>query len=129
GRTIRTDRQADRAADLEVRAGRRAQVRRRLAQIAQLDVVPTRELDELRIVSEPNVEAVLEVETVRDTRPEQRAPVRGKAAALRDDTDEGGVGVEGERVLHASDDRDAVLRLPHALRVEDRAARLAPVAY
>ena len=87
------------------------------------------ELDELRIVLEPDVQAVLEIESSRDTCAQQRAPVRRKASALSDDPDERGVRVEAKRVVDARDDRDAVLGLAGALRVEDRGDGLTPVAH
>ena len=61
---------------------------RRLAQVAQLDAVPRRESGQLGIVGDELVQAVLDVEPVRDAALQQLAPGRREAAALRRDADE-----------------------------------------
>ena len=128
-RAVRADREHDRRVDVEVRAGRGAEVRWGLAEVTQLDVVPARELDQLRVVLQAHVEAVLDVEAFRDAGAKKRPPVGGEASALRDDADERRVRVEAEGVVDARDDRDAVVRLPRAPRVEDGYVGLAPVAH
>ena len=99
---------------LEVLAGRHVQIRRRPAQVAQLDAVLPRELDELGVGGEELVQAVLDVEPVRDARADQFAERRREAAAGGRDADERGGRLEAERVVDRADDREALLRLPRA---------------
>jgi hypothetical protein len=60
------------------------------------------------------------VQAFRDAGLEQRAPGRREAPALGGDADEGCGRREGERVVDRRDDRNAALRLPSPLRVEQR---------
>ena len=84
---------------------------------------------ELVVVAEEHVQAVLDVEPVRDAALQQVDPRRREASALRGDADERGVRVEAERIVDRADDRDAVLRVARrARRVEDRDDVVAPVA-
>ena len=87
-RAVGADGQRDPRRDLEVLAGRDVQVGRRLAQVAQLDAVLARELDQLRVLGDELVQAALEVEAGRDRLLQQLAPGRREAAALRGDADE-----------------------------------------
>ena len=119
-RAVGADRQHDRRAELQVRAGRDVQVGGRLAQVAQPDAVPRRELAQLGIVGEELVQAVLDVEAFAIALFEQLAPGRREAAALRRDADERGRRLEAERLVDRADDRDPVLRLARLRRVEDR---------
>ena len=79
----------------EVLAGRHVQAGRRLAQVAQLDAVARRELDELRVVGDELVQAVLDVEARRDAALQQLAPRRREAPAAVRDADERGGRVVG----------------------------------
>ena len=88
-----------------------------------------RELGQPRNVVEANVQAVLEVESVRDARLQEFLPVTGKVAALRDDADECRIRVVGQRVLDRADDGDAVVGLAGTLGIEHRHNGLAPVAH
>ena len=54
-RAVGADREHDLRIDLEVRAGRRTEIGRRLAQVAELDAVTTSEVDELRVVVQADV--------------------------------------------------------------------------
>ena len=103
--------------------------RRRLAQVAQLDVVPARELDELGVVRQELVQPVLDVEALRDARADLLAERRREAAARGRDADERRVRVEAERVVDGADDREALLGLPRALGVEQRGDLLRRVAH
>ena len=85
------------------------------------------ERDQLRIVVEEDVQAVLDVEPARDAGAEQLDPRRRKAAALRRYADERRRRPVGERVVERADDRHAVLGLSRSLRVEDRDHVLGPV--
>ena len=71
----------------------------RLAQVAELDAVPRRELGQLRVVGEELVQAVLEVEPLRDAALQQLAPRGREASALGRDADERGRRAEAERVV------------------------------
>ena len=128
-RAVGTNSEDDRRVGFEVRSGRSAQVPGRLAQIAQLDTVLLGQLGEAGNVVQANVEAVLEIETLDDAAFQQLLPVAGEVTALRDDADERGVRTEGERVVDGADDRDTVLALAGALRVEHRDDRVAPVTH
>src|SRR5205823_12238404 len=119
-RAVRADREHDLRVELEVLPRRDVQVGRRLAQVAELDAVPARELDEPRVVGEELMQAVLDVEPLGHARAQQLTPGRGEAASLRGDADESSRRVEAERVVDATHHRDAVLGLTRALRVEDR---------
>ena len=99
----------------------------RPAQVAELDAVSRSELGQLRVVGDELVQAVLEIEALRDAALQQLAPRGREAATLRRDADERGRRVEAERVVDAPDDRDAVVRLSRARRVEDRDDRLGAV--
>src|SRR5262249_45578441 len=105
---------------LEVLAGRHVQVRRRLAEISQLDLVLAGELDQLRVSGEELVQAVLDVEAFRDARADLLAERRRKAAAGGRDPDERGRGVEAQRLVHRADDREPLLGLSRPLGVEQR---------
>ena len=100
----------------------------RLAQVAQLDAVLARELDQLRVVAQELVQAVLDVEPARDAALQELAPRRREAAARRGDADERRRRVEAERVVDGADDRDPLVGLPRPLRVEDRDDRVGAVA-
>ena len=65
-RAVGADREDDPRGELEVRAGRDVQTVGRLAQVAQLDTVARRELDQLGVVLEVLVQAVLDVEPCCD---------------------------------------------------------------
>ncbi len=126
-RTVGADRQDDRRVDLEVRARRRAQVARRLAEIAQFDSAFAGELGEIRNVVEPDVQPVLDVEPLPDTALQQVLPIARKVAALGDDSDEGRVRLVLHPLVDGSDDGDSVLARSCTFRVEDRHDRLPPV--
>ena len=118
-RAVRADREHVPGRLLEVGAGRDVQARRRAAQVAQLDAVAAGELAQLLVVGEELVQAVLDVQATLDRGAQQLAPRGREAAAGGGDADEGGLGLEAERVADAADDRDAALRLPRPRRVED----------
>jgi hypothetical protein len=126
-RAVGADGQHDRGVDLEVRAGCGAQIVGRLAQVAQLDAVLVGQLGQAGDVVEADVEAVLEVEPMRDAALEQLLPVARKPAALSDDADERGIRPVLHPLVDGRDDRDAVVALAGALCVEDRDNGLAPV--
>src|SRR5207244_5411765 len=84
-RAVRADGEHDPRRVREVLAGRDVQAGRRLAQVAQLDAVATRQLGQLRIVGNELVQAVLDVEALRDRALQQVAPGRREAPALRRD--------------------------------------------
>jgi len=90
--------------------------------------VPPRQLSQLRVVGQEHVQAVLDVEPFHDARAEDVHPRRREAAALRGDAHGGRVRVEGERVVHGADHREALVRLPRPLRVENRDDGLRRVA-
>ena len=98
-RAVRPDGQHDRRVHLEVLSGGGAEIGRWFAQVSELHPVLRRELGQPRNVVEANVQAVLEVEPVRDARLQEFLPVTGKVAALRDDADECRIRVVGQRVL------------------------------
>ena len=127
-RAVGADGEHDRRVHFQVGAGRRAEIGRRLAEIAELDFAGACELDELVVVREPDMETVLEVQTVLDATLQQRAPVGGEPAALRDDTDERGVRLQRKRIVDGGDDRNAVHRFAGVRRVQNRDDGLAPVA-
>src|SRR5215210_5380897 len=126
-RTVGADREDDPRRHSKVCAGRDVEVAGRLAEVAQLDAMPRRQLRELGIVGDELVEAVLDVETLRDRRLEQLAPLRRKATALRRDADERGRRVEAQRVGDGGDYGDPVVRLARVRRVEDRDDRIGAV--
>ena len=86
------------------------------------------QLDQLRVVGQVFVQAVLDVETGRDCVPEQLAPRRRKTAALGGDSDEGGGRLVRDGVGDRSDDRDPLVALPHPLGVENDHRRVVGVA-
>ena len=65
------------------------------------------------------MQAVLEVQSLREAALQQLAPRGREAAALGRDADDRGRRTEGECLVHRGDDRDAALRLPRARRVEE----------
>src|SRR5438309_9847191 len=87
-RAIGADGEHDRRVDVEIRSGRGAEIRRRLAQVAQLDAAFARELDEARDVPQADVQAVFEVEPVLDAFAQQGAPIGREMSTLSDDADE-----------------------------------------
>src|SRR5919204_639043 len=113
--------------NLEVLAGGDIEAGRRPAQVAQLDAVARRELDQLRVVVQELVQTVLDVEPLGDRRLQQLAPGRRGTAAPGGDADERGGRVEAERVVDRRHDRDAVLRLARPGGVEDRHGRVGRV--
>ena len=119
-RAVRADREHDLRRDRQVRAGGDVQVGRRAAQVAQLDAVARRQLDQLRVVRQELVQAVLDVQALRRCSSQQLAPRRREAAALGRDADDRRRRAEAERVVDRADDRDAALGLPRARRVEER---------
>ena len=120
-RAIRPDRQDDRRRHLEVLAGRDVQVGRRLSQVAQGDVVLSRELDELGVGGQELVQAVVDVEAVRDAGADLVEERRREPAARGRDADERGVGAEGQRILDRADDREAEPSLSPARSVSSSA--------
>src|SRR6185437_16888475 len=104
-RTVGAHRQDDRRVDLEVLTRGGTQVRRRLAQVSQLGTVLRRELSEAGYVPQAHVQAVLEIEAMRDAAFQQLLPVARKATALGDDADERRVRLEGEGFVDRADDR------------------------
>src|SRR3954463_13675082 len=127
-RAVRAHRQDNRRVDLEILTGRSAQVGRRLAQVSELDAVLPRELGQPGNVPQTHVQAVLEIEAVRDAALQQLLPIARKAAPLGDDADQCRIRLEGEGLVDRADDRHAVLRLSGTLRVEHRNNVVAPVA-
>ena len=127
-REVGPDREHDPRRYVEVRAGRHVQIRRRLAQVARLDLVLARELDEVGVGGQELVQAVLDVEPFGDARADLLAERRREASARGGDADERSVRVEAERVVDGADDREA-FPVPRALRVEQRDNLLRRVAH
>ena len=128
-RAVGADGEDDPRVELEVRAGRDVQTVGRLAQVAQLDTVARGELDQLGVVLQVLVQAVLDVEPCRDALLQQLAPGGREAAALGGDADERRRRAEGEAVLDRADDRDALVALARALGVDDRHGRVGAVLH
>jgi hypothetical protein len=100
-----------------------------LAQVAELDAVPARELLEVRILRQEHVQAVLDVEPGLDAFLQQIDPGGRKASALGGDADERRVRAVLLGVGDRADDRNAVFGVALlACRVEDRRHVVAPVA-
>src|SRR5205085_7011664 len=127
-RTVGADGEDDARVDPQVLAGDRREVGRRAAQVAELDAVTARQLDEPRVVAEEDVQAVLDVEAALDAGANQLDPLRREAAALRRDADERRRRAERQRLLDRADDRQAVLALARARGVEDGDDVVAAVA-
>ena len=89
----------------------------------------TGQLREAGDVVQPDMQPVLEIQSVRDTALEQVLPVAGEPTALGGDPDEGGVRLVPHPLVDRADDRDAVVGLPRSLRVEDRHDGFAAVAH
>src|SRR5207237_2621006 len=87
-----------------------------------------RRLAAVGVEGRPHTRAVLVVAPVLRAGGQQRPPVGGELAALRDDADERGRRLERKRLLDRGDDRDAVLALPRPRRVEDRDHVVASIA-
>src|ERR671923_1770576 len=86
-RTVRADGEDDLRRHLQVLAGRHVEIRRRLAEVAELDAMLLRERAELRILADELMEAALEVEPGVDARLQQLAPGGRETPALRCDAD------------------------------------------
>src|SRR5262249_11118743 len=93
----------------------------------QLDAARGGQIGQLWIEGEELVQAVLDVETRRDRVTQQHPPLGREAATLGRDPDERGGGLVLEPLRDRPDDRDAFVRLPRALRVEDRDHRIEAV--
>ena len=117
-----------RGVDLEVRPGRHAEAGRRLAQVAQLDTVRSASSVELRILGDELVQAALDVEPRCDAAFRRSRHAGGKRPPCVATPTMATVGSNGSASSTVADDRDAVVALARALRVEDRDHRIGPVA-
>ncbi len=125
---VRADRQHGAAGKLEVGAGRNVEALRRAPEIGEARPMAPGQLDELGVVGDELVQAVLDRDALAQARLQDLAPCGRERAALRGDPDERHGRLEAKRLAHGGDDRKAVHRLARVLRVEDRDDVLAPVA-
>ena len=115
------------ARELQVLAGGDVQVGRRLAQVAQLDAVLARELDQLVVLADELVQAALEVRPAAIACFSSSRQAGGKRPPWVATPTSAVVGRYAGPPRRA-DDRDALVSLAGARRVEDRDRRVGRVA-
>ena len=127
-RAVRADGEHGLGREPEVLAGRHVEVRRRPAQVAELDAV-ARSASAASSGSSGDelVQAALDVEAGCDAVLQQVAPRRREAPALRRDADERRRRARRQRFRDRADDRDAVRRLARPRRVEHGDRRMRAV--